>query len=156
MKSVSEFGILLAVAGLAAGGNWLADGRPSGMPPTMSEVPVREGSVILEDVLRDGLEGVVWVDARRESEWRADGMAGSIHITTLSDTDLAEQIAGHGDVLFAARRVVIYCGDVNCGLSHELAVRMKEYLAGVEVVVLHGGMEALRAGGLIKSPSPGP
>lgn len=158
MRSATEIGLIVAIAGLASYGTWMINGRPSGtVEGALAETPLREGEIRLEDALKEGAEGTVWIDSRREDEWRTDGLEGSIHLTTLSDVDLQEQIENHAAQLFEASRVIVYCSDVNCGLSHELAERLRGYpdVIACPVLVLHGGMAALRAGGLVTSSSRG-
>ncbi len=148
--------MILGISAILGLGTWLVDGRPSGDPAIeAARTPLKPGEIRLEDLQE--LEGVVWVDARRAGEWRRDGLPGSIHLTTLSDTDLGTQLAENQEALFTADRLVIYCGDLNCGLSHDLAERLRtDYadLIGGEILVLHGGLVALREAGMLKGSNP--
>ncbi|MBB5353527.1 rhodanese-related sulfurtransferase [Haloferula luteola] len=158
MRVTHEMFAILAAVVIAGGGHWLADGKPSGIPAIeMEQTPLAEGEIALETLQNEGREGVLFVDARRESEWRSDGLPGSIHLTTLSDQPLADQLIPHFEELLQARRIVVYCGDIHCGLSHELAEALKTYpdLLGGEVSVLHGGVVALKQAGWIKETNPG-
>ncbi|BCX47305.1 hypothetical protein HAHE_12130 [Haloferula helveola] len=154
MKSSVEVALIAGFAILAGTGTWFASGRPSGEPVTeLAQTPLKEGEVRLQTLLEEGTTGVLWVDARRKDAWQKDGLEGSIHVTTLSDEDLGMQIVRHENAFFGAAKVVIYCDDLHCSLSHDLAERMKaEYSALVagEILVLQGGMTALREAGMIK------
>lgn len=155
MRVTHQMAILLGVAALASGGHWLAEGRPSGIPAVeLESIPLKEGEIQLSTLQQEGLEGVLFIDARRNDEWQRDGLEGSINITSLSDEDLVGQLAPHFEALTTARRIVVYCGDIHCGLSHELADRLKadfSDMLGGELSVLHGGMTALEVAGLVRA-----
>lgn len=160
MKSVTELGLITAVALVAGLSNWLIEGKPSADPAKeLEQVPLKEGEIALEQVLKDGGEGVVWIDARPMEVWRAERMPDSINITMQSDEALGDQIIRHQDVLFGASRVIVYCDDVHCSVSHDLSEQLtgeyRDFVAG-EILVLHGGMTALRKAGLVTSSSPSP
>ncbi len=158
MKSAVELGLIGGLAVLASLGNWLFEGKPSGDPSMeLQKIPLKDGEILLETALKDGAEGVVWMDARPAAAWSQERMEGSINITMLSDEPLADQLARHADVLFGSSRVIVYCDDVHCSVSHDLSKQLKgefrDFVAG-EVLVLHGGMTALRAGGLVTNSNP--
>ena len=167
MKSSAQLAVIVGVAVVAGFGHWMVDGRPSGLPEKefkdsleLGELPpLRDGEVRLEDLQGAQGEGILWVDARRVDRWKRDGLPGSISITSLSEEDLVTQLARHENELFGARMMVIYCDDLNCSLSHELAERLRREFEGLvpsDVRILQGGHVALRAAGLIKNSSPGP
>ncbi|MEP4078277.1 rhodanese-like domain-containing protein [Haloferula sp.] len=160
MKSVVELGLIAGVAVVAGLGNWLVGGKPSGDPVLeLEQIPLKEGEVYLSEALEWDKEGVVWVDARPAEKWREETMAGSINITMQSDEDLGAQIANHVDAILGASRVIVFCDDVHCSVSHDLREQLKgEYrdLVAGEIFVLHGGMTALRAAGKVTSSSPSP
>lgn len=161
MKSVAELGLIAGFAVLAGLGNWLASGRPSGDPMVeLEKIELKEGEILLSEALKDGGEGVVWIDARSAESWRKERMQGSINITMQSDEQLGDQLARHIDVLFSAKRVIVYCDDVHCTVSHDLSKQLKgedyrDFVAG-EVLVLKGGMVVLRDAGLVTNSNPGP
>jgi hypothetical protein len=165
MKSSAELAIITAFAAVAALGHWFVDGRPSGMPEDdfMAAAeqgdlpPLKQGEVRLADVA--DIEGVLWVDARRRDRWERDGLPGSINLTNLSDEDLVTQLARYENELFGASMMVIYCDDLNCSLSHDLAKQLKTGFSGLvpdDIRVLQGGHVALRAAGRITNSSPEP
>jgi hypothetical protein len=51
-------------------------------------------------------------------------------------------------------RVIVYCGDENCGLSKQIAERIIGLGLGADVSVLRGGWRALQEAGRIKGSSP--
>ena len=74
---------------------------------------------------------------------------------------LVGDVSGKGvpGALFGARLMVIYCDDLNCALSHELAERLKHEFEGLvpeDIRVLQGGHVALRAAGRITNSNPEP
>lgn len=157
MKSPMEVAIISVVAVAAGLGTWMANGRPSGIPETeLAETPLREGEVRLATLQKEGLQDVLWVDARKESAWKADGLEGSIHLTIQSDENLGAQVERHFEKLAMASRVVVYCDDLHCSLSHDLAKALAEMeLVEGEILVLQGGMTALRQAGMITGSSRG-
>lgn len=146
-------GLIVGIAVVASAGAWLVDGRPSDDPEKeMARVELRDGEISLEQLAEHGEQGVLWADARREDEWKADGLVGSIHVTTLSDENVGDQLIRYQDEIAKVQMMVIYCADVNCGMSHELAEIIKSDYAGLapeEVWVLHGGLTALRVAGRV-------
>jgi hypothetical protein len=50
--------------------------------------------------------------------------------------------------------VIVYCGDENCGLSRQIADKIRGLQLGAEVLVLRGGWRALSEAGRIKDSSP--
>lgn len=160
MKSVSELGVITGISVLAGLGNWVAGGKVSPDPVVeLDQVPLKDGEIRLEDAMADGGEGVVWIDARPEAVWKKESKPGAINITMLSDEPLGDQIARHQDQLFGARRIIVFCDDVHCSVSHDLGERLKtefrDFLGG-EILILHGGMTALRGSGLVTNSNPGP
>lgn len=159
MKSSVEV-VLIAVAAVGAGfATWAASGRPSGDPAVeLRETPLREGEVRLETLREQGIEGILWIDARKRPAWEEDGLEGSIHLSMVADAPLGAQIEQHFEALSAATRVVIYCDDIHCSLSHDLAEKLRGEYAGLvpgEILVLQGGVTALRAGGMLTGSSSG-
>ena len=159
MKSAAELGLIAAISVVAGLGNWLVSGMPSGDPVVnLENTPLKEGEILLSEALEDGGEGVVWIDGRPTEIWRQERKPGSINVTMQSDENLGDQLARHSDVLFGARRVIIYCDDVHCTVSHDLSKQLKsedyrDFIAG-EILVLHGGMVALKNEGLVTSSNP--
>lgn len=157
MSSSTELALVVAVAGLLGSASWMIDGRPPGIPdPAGTGVPLREGEVRLEQLSETQREGSLWVDARAPAIWRIDGLDGSINLSTQGGIPLDRQVAVHAEALLGAERIVVYCDDVFCGLSHQLVEALEadfSDLLGGEIVILHGGARALREEGLL-GPEP--
>jgi rhodanese-related sulfurtransferase len=100
-------------------------------------------------VQQTALDGTtVWVDARPRADWMKNGVPGSV----LWNLDPAEDITAlEAEAMVkiaSASRVIVYCGDENCGVSRQIAGRIRGLGLGVGVFVLHGGWQALRQAGL--------
>ena len=94
--------------------------------------------------------GFLWIDARSAEEWERDGLAGSVHLTTIGGGSFDEQVEASLERLGTASRAVVYCGSAGCGTSKEVAKRLRELGMIPEVRALHGGWDALRQAGLVK------
>ena len=53
-------------------------------------------------------------------------------------------------------RVIVYCSDENCGVSRQVAQRIRALDLGAEISVLRGGWRALSEAGRVKGSSPRP
>jgi hypothetical protein len=58
--------------------------------------------------------------------------------------------------IVASPRVIVYCGDENCGVSRQIAERIRKLDLGAEVFVLRGGWRALSEAGRVKGVNPKP
>lgn len=155
MRSGTELLVVLGLAVFAAFGAWrLAGPPPVPVAPDCDPAALPPGEVCLESVRDDA--SVLWIDARTASEWRHDGLPGSIHLTTAGGEDFDALVAANAGKLAGAERVVVYCGDLGCGISKEVANRLREYGLVREASALYGGWAALKAAGMIKEPTPGP
>jgi rhodanese-related sulfurtransferase len=61
------------------------------------------------------------------------------------EAELAPRIA-------ATPRVIVYCSDEACGVSRQVAERIRALGLGAEVSVLHGGWRALYEAGRVSVP----
>lgn len=149
MKAGVELLAVLGLAALAAAGAWWLAGPPR--PPSVvacDPAAIGPEEVCLETVRNDA--GVLWIDARTEAEWRRDGLPESIHLTS---ADFDELVAANGDRIAAAGKAVVYCGDLGCGLSREVAGLLRGYGLIQDARALHGGWAALKAAGLVTDSS---
>ncbi len=95
---------------------------------------------------------ILWVDARPRAQWQESGMPGSVlwNLDSAEDSQAFElEIATR---VIDTPRVIVYCGDENCGLSREIAGRIRNLDLGAEVSVLKGGWRALNEAGRVKGP----
>jgi rhodanese-related sulfurtransferase len=97
---------------------------------------------------------ILWVDARLRKDWQATGVAGSV----LWNLDPAEDMfafeAETAMRIMEAPKVIVYCGDENCGISRQVAERIRNLQLGAEVWVLRGGWRALSEAGRVKGSNP--
>ncbi len=100
--------------------------------------------ICLRTVLEDWENDCVWIDARRRVDWQKNGLPGSLLLTT-ADGENFDRLLEQAFPVMAEKnkRVVVYCGDVGCGTSREIAKRLREYQLVPEVRALHGGWKAL-------------
>ena len=92
---------------------------------------------------------VLWVDARSRAEWRRDGVPGSLLFNINPAEDMNQMEAAAAQRISEAARVVVYCASDSCGVSSQVAARIRAMGLGPEVYVLHGGWRALRAAGMV-------
>ena len=97
---------------------------------------------------------VLWIDARSREEWERSGLPGSMLWSLQSGEDMQAFEAEAAMRIMETPRVIVYCGDENCGLSHEVAQRIRALQLGAEVSVLRGGWRALKDAGRVKDSSP--
>lgn len=110
--------------------------------------------ICLEQVMSRWQGKVMWVDARTRAEWNADGLPGSV----LWSLDPAEDAFKFEEEMATRLMdqpgvVIVYCGEGNCGLSHQVVERILKLGLVDEVYALHGGVGALRASGMLKGSS---
>lgn len=91
----------------------------------------------------------LWVDARPRQQWLKNGLPGSILWNLEPGEDMHAFEAQAMPRIADASLVVVYCGDEHCGISRQVAERIRALELGVEVVVLHGGWRALRDAGRV-------
>lgn len=139
---------VLALAG--AGGTWALKGPPERVLRCLPE-QLKADEVCLDAVPS---EGVVWVDARPRKDWMANGLEGSMLWNIDPAEDMQAFEAEAVTRIASTPRVVVYCGDENCGVSRQVAARIRQLDLGAEVSVLHGGWRALREAGRVKDSNP--
>ncbi|MEO5713118.1 MAG: rhodanese-like domain-containing protein [Luteolibacter sp.] len=151
MKALGQLTAVVAISLAAAGGTFLIKG-----PPRRSYIcdpaTLKPDEICLEQISSDAK--ILWVDARSRSQWEKSGLPGSV----LWNLDPAEDMqAFEAEIvpkILETPRVIVYCGDENCGLSREVAKRIRALDLGAEVSVLRGGWQALVDAGRIKGSSP--
>ena len=99
--------------------------------------------ITAEEAWRLYRDGIVFVDARTEEEYREGHIPEAI---SLPESQGPEGTAALAERLGRGRLVVIYCRSIECDEAHLLARALKE--AGMEnVVVFAGGIEGWEAAG---------
>jgi rhodanese-related sulfurtransferase len=153
MNALAQLMTVAAIALAAAGGTFVIKGPPHrGL--RCDPAAIKPDEVCLEQVPADA--AVVWVDARSRADWEKNGLPGSL----LWNLDPAEDTAAfEAEVamkIVETPRAVVYCGDENCGVSRQVAQRIRDLGLEAEVVVLHGGWRALSEAGRVRNSSRNP
>lgn len=97
---------------------------------------------------------VLWVDARSRSDWERSGVPGSILWNLDPAEDMQAFEAATAARALSADLVIVYCGDENCGVSRQVAARIRDLDTGVKVAVLRGGWRTLNEAGRVKHSQP--
>jgi len=105
--------------------------------PPWSQETLAPGEETLATVLSWG-DAVLWLDARSEAEFEAEHIPGALLLNMEEWDRLFPQFL---DQWSPEKKIVVYCGAASCGLSHEVAERLRKSNIS-EVYVLKGGWEA--------------
>ncbi len=147
MRAPAQLAAILVISAAAAGGTYLVKGPPA-RKLACDPTTLKPGEICLSQIPADAV--VLWVDARQRKEWEANGVPGS----ALWNLDPGEDMqAFEADVamqIMQTPRVIVYCGDENCGLSHQVALRIEALQLGADVSVLRGGWRVLHEAGRTK------
>lgn len=147
MNPLRQLAVIAAVALAAAGGTYCIKGPPSRVfrcdPATL------KSDEVCLDAVAVGAD-VVWVDARSRSDWEKNGVPGSLMWNLDPAEDMKAFEAAVAVRIVATPRVIVYCGDENCGLSRQIAEHIRALDLGSEVFVLRGGWRALSEAGRVK------
>jgi rhodanese-related sulfurtransferase len=153
MKVLGQLAVIAAFALAAAGGTWWIKGPPL-RTLACDPASLKADEVCLQQIPADA--GVLWVDARTRDEWLLNGLEGSV----LWNLDPAEDMqAFEAEVavrIVDTPRVIVYCGDESCGVSRQVAERIRALGLGAEVSVLFGGWRSLSEAGRVRGSSPNP
>lgn len=153
MNSLSQLALIASLSLAAAAGTYLVKGPPNRLlhcdPATL-----KPDEICLDSIPADA--GVVWVDARPRSDWENNGVPGSLLWNLDASEDMKAFEAEAAMHIAMNPRVVVYCGDENCGVSRQVAARIRALDLGTEVSVLHGGWRALNEAGRVRDSSPKP
>ena len=138
--------LIAAVSFAAAGGTFLIKGPPNRLF-RCDPASLKPDEICLEKI--PGGAPVLWVDARSRSAWEKTGVPGSLLWNLDPDEDMQAFAAAAAVRIVATPRVIVYCGDENCGVSRQIAARIRELDLGAEVWVLSGGWRALSEAGRV-------
>lgn len=151
MSAFRQLTAISAIALMAAGATWLVKGPPVRVL-RCDPASLKPDEICLQQIPANA--AVVWVDARSRADWQRNGVPGSV----LWNLDPAEDMqAFEGEVALRVTetpRVIVYCGDENCGVSRQIAERIRALGMGAEVSVLHGGWRALSEAGRVRNSNP--
>ena len=151
MNAVGQLAAILTISLVAASGTYWVKGPPA-RTFVCDPATLKPDEVCLQLIPADAK--ILWVDARLRKDWEKTGLPGSV----LWNLDPAEDMqAFEADIavkIMETPRVIVYCGDENCGLSRQVAERIRGLQLGAEVSVLRGGWRALHDAGRIKDSNP--
>ena len=153
---MNAIGQLLAIGCIslaAAGGTYLLKGPPE-RDFVCDPATLKPGEVCLEQISPEAK--ILWVDARPRKDWEKSGVPGSVLWNLDPGEDMQAFETEAAMRIMETPRVIVYCGDENCGLSRQVAERIRGLGLEAEVSVLHGGWRALKEAGRIKDSSPAP
>jgi rhodanese-related sulfurtransferase len=153
MNSLGQLAVTGCISLAAAGGTFLIKGPPA-RALHCDPASLKSDEVCLESIPAGA--DVLWVDARTRSDWEKDGVVGSLLWNLDPAEDMQAFEAEAAVRMVAASRVVVYCSDENCGVSRQIAERIRKLDLGPEVLVLRGGWRALNEAGRVKGSSPKP
>lgn len=84
---------------------------------------------------------MLWVDARSAAEYEAEHVPGALSLNMEEWDRLFPEFL---DQWSPEKKIVVYCGAASCGLSQEVADRLRKSNIPT-VYVLKGGWEAWKA-----------
>jgi rhodanese-related sulfurtransferase len=145
MKTLAQLTWIGVVSSVAALGTYWVKGPPM-RALVCDPTSLKADEVCLQQI--SPTAKILWVDARLRKDWQRNGMPGSV----LWNLDPAEDLlAFESEIamrIVETPRVIVYCGDENCGISRQVAERIRNLQLGAEVSVLRGGWRALSEAGL--------
>lgn len=153
MNALVQLAAISGVALAAAGATWLVKGPPLRLL-VCDPATLKPDELCIQQIATD--EEVVWVDARPRAEWMQNGVPGSVLWNLDPVEDMAAFEAEVAMKIASTPRVIVYCGDENCGVSRQVAGRIRDLGLGAQVYVLHGGWRALQEAGRVRNSSPDP
>lgn len=147
MKCPGQIAVIAAIALAAAGITWSVKGPPA--RKLLCDTATLKSDEICLQQIPETME-VVWVDARPRKDWEKNGVKGSMLWNLDAAEDMQAFEAEAAVRIAAVPRVIVYCGDENCGVSRQVAERIRKMGLGAEVSVLRGGWRALSEAGRTK------
>lgn len=151
MKSLTQLMVIVGISLAAVAVTFFIKGPPRRLF-SCDPATLKAGEVCLEQITLS--EPVLWVDARSRVDWEKSGVPESVLWNLDPTEDMQAFEAGVAMRIMTSPRVVVYCGDENCGLSRQVADRIIALQLGVNVSVLRGGWRALKEAGRIKDSNP--
>jgi rhodanese-related sulfurtransferase len=147
MNSLSQLAAITCISLVAASGTYGLKGPPF-RKYVCDPASLKNNEVCLETL--SVTPKILWVDARNRQDWMKDGISGSVLWNLDSTENMQAFEAEVATRIMETPRVIVYCGDENCGLSHQVAEKIRALQLATEVSVLRGGWRALNEAGRIK------
>ncbi|MCX8496065.1 MAG: rhodanese-like domain-containing protein [Akkermansiaceae bacterium] len=146
MNTIAQLATIACISLGAAVGTFWIKGPPQ-RRLDCNPATLRPGEICLEQIPPDAK--ILWVDARPRSQWQRNGLPGSVLWSLDHSENLQAFEAEVAARIIETPRVIVYCGDENCGLSHQVAAQIEALQLDAEISVLHGGWRALDDAGKI-------
>jgi len=153
MKAIRQLATIVGISLAAAAGTCWIKGAPVRVF-SCDSASLKPGEICLQQIPLNSQ--VLWVDARLRKDWLANGIPGSVLWNLDGTEDMQAMEAEAAIRIIDTPRVIVYCGDENCGLSHQVADKIRALQLGAEVSVLRGGWRALSEAGRIKDSNQKP
>jgi rhodanese-related sulfurtransferase len=147
MKALRELLTISGISLAAAGGTLWVKGPPQ-RRLTCEPSTLKQGEVCLEQIPPN--EKILWIDARSRKGWEENGLPGAALWNLDPTEDMQAFEAEIASRIIETPRVIVYCGDENCGISKQVAERIRALGMGAEVSALRGGWRALDEAGRIQ------
>lgn len=148
MHAIAQLAVVGLISAAAAGGTYLIKGPPA-RTVVCDPATLKPGEICLEQVV----EPVVWIDARPRKYWEKNGLPGSI-LWNLDSTEDAQAFEAEAMMkILENPKVIVYCSNEDCGVSKQVADRVRALDPSFDVKALRGGWQALRDGGRVKDSS---
>jgi rhodanese-related sulfurtransferase len=144
MKPIAQLAAIVALALAAAGTTYWFKGPPV-RRYLCDPATLKADEICLAQVSPNAK--ILWVDARSRTDWQKSGLPGSVLWNLDPSEDMQAFEAEIAAQIIDTPRVIVYCGDENCGLSHQIAARIRQLQLGADVSVLRGGWRALNDAG---------
>lgn len=141
---------LAAICGLsiaAAGATFFIKGPPA-RAFVCEPASLKPGEICLDQIPPDSA-AILWVDGRSRKDWQSSGLPGSVLWNLDPAEDMQQFEAETAMRIMETPRVIVYCSDENCGISHQVADQIRKLQLGAEVSILKGGWRALQEAGRI-------
>jgi rhodanese-related sulfurtransferase len=147
MRIGTQLAIIATISLAAAGLTYLVKGPPA-RSHLCDPATRKADEICLSEITNPS--GILWVDARSRAVWQKNGLPGSILWNLDPAEDMLAFEANNAEKIAAAQKVIIYCGDENCGVSRQVAERIRQLDLGPQVLVLNGGWRALKDAGRVQ------
>ena len=147
MRTGSQLAVIAAISLAAASLTYLVNGPPA-RSHLCDPATRKADEICLSEITNSG--DALWVDARSRAAWQKNGLPESVLWNLDPTEDMQAFEAGNAEKIAAAQKVIIYCGDENCGISRQVAERIRQLDLGPPILVLSGGWRALKDAGRVK------
>ncbi|TAG09297.1 MAG: rhodanese-like domain-containing protein [Verrucomicrobia bacterium] len=151
MNALAQYAGLFGISALAGTTTFFITGPPSRVF-VCNPSELKAGEICLNQLAAD--VPLLWIDARTRVLWQKNGMPGSILWNLDPTEDAASMEAEAVPHLLNYPRVVIYCDDLDCGLSEQVAQKIRALGLGNQVFALRGGWRALNEAGRVRGSNP--